>query len=170
MIRIIRVEVDARQFVANLGCADGVALRQACIEDLHFEFRCLEGVALERIRHCHRAQCLPVGIGGSHCDRLGEMLVRLGVVALEIKRRSNGQMRLVQIRGLVECLTVEGQRVIQLAVAAQFLALLHQVDRTAGSRGWRGGGLLGVNKRGEQERNTGSADNTPKHEASKFWR
>jgi len=93
------------------------------------------------------------------------MLVRLGVVALEIERASHSQMRLVQIWGLVERLTVQGERVIQLAVAAQFLALLHQVGRTAGSGGGFGRRLLGENECAEQERNAGSTKNTPKHEA-----
>jgi hypothetical protein len=78
------------------------------------------------------------------------MLMRLGVVSLEIERHALGQVCLVKVRRLVERLAVESEGVVQLAVAAELLALLHEVGGTAGCWSLRGR-LLGETKRDEQE-------------------
>jgi xanthine/CO dehydrogenase XdhC/CoxF family maturation factor len=54
-VRVASFEIDAGEFVANLGRAGRVALGPARVENPGFEFRSLEGVALEGIRHGHRA-------------------------------------------------------------------------------------------------------------------
>ena len=62
------------------------------------------------------------------------MLLRLRVFALEIKRRARSKMRFVHAGRLVERSIIQGESFVLLALAAEFLPLLHKIIGTAGGR------------------------------------
>src|SRR5579871_6378947 len=163
VIGIAQLKVDAGEFIAGFCCGDGIPLRQPCIEDLHLRLGGLEGVPLERVRECQRAQRLLLGICRSHINGLGEVFLCLCVFALQIESNARFQMRLIEIRRLLECLPVKGESIVLIAVMTQFFSALHQIRSAAWSGRWSRRSLLRAAEYRRRHQKNGRSKNRETH-------
>ena len=88
----------------------------------------LVGVVFEGIGDGHRPQRQNFRSGRGLIDRLGQMLARLRIFALQVQCDSRSQVSLDEIGGKLQGTVVKRESFVLLAIAVQLLALFDEVE------------------------------------------